>query len=101
MLCGRLVTAARFVPELELFAGWGAFSFVLTLWGVATMRSMAIPTALFILLAAVTLAAPRLRPRREDWTSILRILLLSVPIWAIMVAAKPALPDTFTNFLPN
>jgi hypothetical protein len=101
MLCGRVATGGKATPELELVAGWGAYSFVLTLWGVATTASMLIPTAGFIVLALAALVAPRLRPPRDSWTSIARILVLALPIWVIMVAVKPALPDTFTNFLPN
>lgn len=100
-LCGRVLAGGRGTPELQLLAGWGALCLVLTLWGVATQVSMRWPTLLFLLLAAVALAVPALRPRRDEALALLRILVLALPIWAIMVAAQPALPDTFTNFLPN
>src|SRR5216683_315510 len=101
LLCGRALTGGRGTPELELFAGWGAFCLVLTLWGVATVQSMRWPALLFLALAAAALAAPRLRPTRADLAAVWRIFVLALPIWAIMVAVQPALPDTFTNFLPN
>lgn len=101
MLCGRVITGGKTVPEIALIAGWGGFSFVLTLWGVATTASMAIPTLVFILLAAVGLVVPAFRPGRESWIGVVRILVLALPVWAIMAGVKPALPDTFTNFLPN
>jgi hypothetical protein len=101
MLIGRVLTNGRATPEIELIAGWGAFSFVLTLWGIATLASMRIPAVGAILVAAVALLRAKWRPRRADGIAIARIMALSLPIWAIMVAVRPALPDTFTNFLPN
>jgi hypothetical protein len=100
-LCGRALAGGRGTPELQLFAGWGAFCLVLTLWGVATQASMIWPSLAFLLLAAIALALPSLRPTRDDAVGVLRVLVLALPIWAIMAAAQPALPDTFTNFLPN
>jgi hypothetical protein len=100
-LCGRALAGGRGTPELQLFAGWGAFCLVLTLWGIATQVSMRWPALFFIALAAAVLAAKRLRPSREDAVAVLRVVVLALPIWAIMVAVRPALPDTFTNFLPN
>src|SRR4051812_10088492 len=35
-LCGRALARGRGTPELQLFAGWGAFCLVLACWGVAT-----------------------------------------------------------------
>ena len=100
-LGGRALVGGRGTTELHLFAGWGAFCLVLTVWGVATQASMRWPTLLFLPLAAIALAVPSLRPTREDAVGVLRVLVLALPIWAIMAAAEPALPDTFTNFLPN
>ena len=101
MLCGRAFVRCRGTPELQLMAGWGGYALALTLWGVATTRTMAIPTTAAILLAGGVLALPGWRPTRADWLGIARVMALSLPIWAIMAAVKPALPDTFTNFLPN
>jgi hypothetical protein len=101
MLSGRVLTGGNAPPEFELVAGWGFYALVLTLWGVATAASMLIPTACFIGLALAALVLRRFRPPRKNWTGIARILVLALPIWAIMAAVKPALPDTFTNFLPN
>lgn len=101
LLCGRALAGGRGTPELQLFAGWGAFCLVLTLWGVATQASMRWPALLFTALAATVLAMKRLRPSRDDAVAVRRVLVLALPVWAIMVAVQPALPDTFTNFLPN
>src|SRR5260221_10597402 len=59
------------------------------------------PALFFLLLAAIALAVPRLRPRRKDAVAVWRVAVLALPIWLIMLAVQPALPDTFTNFLPN
>src|SRR5260221_6135591 len=59
------------------------------------------PALFFLLLAAIALAVPRLRPRRKDAAAEWRVAVLALPIWLIMLAVRPALPDTFTNFLPN
>src|SRR5260221_542307 len=100
-LCGRVLAGGRGTPELHLLAGWGAFCFVVTLWGIATRSSMRWPALFFLLLAAIALAVPRLRPRRKDAVAVWRVAVLALPIWLIMLAVQPALPDTFTNFLPN
>jgi len=100
-LCGCALALGRGTAEMHLFAGWGALSLVLTLWGVATQGSMRWPALLLVLLAAIVLAAPRLRPSRADALAVSRVVVLALPIWFIMLAVEPALPDTFTNFLPN
>jgi hypothetical protein len=101
LLVGRLLLAGRATPEFQVVAGWGALSFVLTLWGVATTISMRWPLGAFVAVALVALAVPRWRPGREDWSALGRILVLALPIWVIMIAARASLPDTYTNFLPN
>jgi hypothetical protein len=101
LLVGRLLLAGRATPEFQVFAGWGALSFVLTLWGVATTASMRWPAGAFVVAAIVAIALPRSRPGREDWLALWRIMVLALPIWAIMIAARVSLPDTYTNFLPN
>jgi hypothetical protein len=101
LLIGRILLSGRSTAEFQVFAGWGAISFVLTLWGVATTASMRWPAAAFVVLAVVALALPRWRPGREDWLALWRIMVLALPIWAIMIAAPVSLPDTYTNFLPN
>jgi hypothetical protein len=101
LLVGRILLAGRATPEFQVFAGWGAISFVLTLWGVATTASMRWPTAAFVALAIIALVVPRWRPGREDWKALWRLMVLALPIWGIMIAAHVSLPDTYTNFLPN
>jgi hypothetical protein len=98
---GRILLGGRATVEFQVFAGWGAVSFVLTLWGVATTISMRWPAWGFVALAVVGFALPRSRPGRQDWLALWRIMVLALPIWAIMVAAHASLPDTYTNFLPN
>jgi hypothetical protein len=99
---GRVLTDGRGTPELHLVAGWAGLCVVLTLWGVATTASLYIPAAVCGAGGIVaSFARRRWRPSRDDWTGIVRILVLSLPIWAVMASVRPALPDTFTNFLPN
>ena len=57
-LSGRVIAFGRGTAELHLFAGWGALSLVLTLWGVATQGSLRWPALLFVLLAAIAGSLP-------------------------------------------
>src|SRR5260221_2512954 len=65
-LCGRVLAGGRRTPELQLFPGWGPFSFAVTLWGVASQSSMRWPALFFLLLAPIALGVPRPRPPRQD-----------------------------------
>jgi hypothetical protein len=98
---GRLVTAGRAAPETALVAGWGGACLLLTLWGVATSASLLFPAALVVLLGLVGCLLPRLAPRAPDWRGMGRILAVSLPLLAVMASARPSLPDTFLNLLPN
>src|SRR5258708_1661643 len=86
LLSGRALAGGRGLPELQLLAGWGAFCVVLTLWGAATQASMRWPALLFVLLAAATLAAPRLRLSRADLAAACRVLVLAIPRRTTMCA---------------
>jgi hypothetical protein len=100
-LAGRLLTRGRGLPELQFLAGWGAYCVLLTVWGLATGASMRIPALAFVAVAATALLGRDSRPTRADLASLARLLLLGLPMWLILAGARPALPDTFTNFLPN
>lgn len=102
LLMGRVLTNGHGTPELHLVAGWAGLCVVLTLWGVSTTASLYIPATVCGAGGVIAaLARRRWRPSRNDWTGVARILVLSLPIWVVMASARPALPDTFTNFLPN
>ncbi len=91
---GRLATRGRAHPESALLAGWGVVVLVLTGWGIATPVSMYVPAALLLVLGlAGILGAP--------WRAALRVVLLALPLLVIMASARPSLPDTWLNLLPN
>jgi hypothetical protein len=97
---GRLVVVGRAAPETALVAGWGGACLLLTLWGVVTTTSLLVPAALASLLALAGCLLPRPVPR-ADWRGMGRILVVSLPLLAVIASARPSLPDTFLNLLPN
>jgi hypothetical protein len=98
---GRAILGPRVLPELALISGWGAFALVLTLWGATTPQSMAIPAVALIGVAAAAALLPRGKLAGPDVIAIGRLLVIGLPLMAVMVAAYPSGPDTFTNQLPN
>lgn len=100
-LWGRALLLGRGTPELQTLAGWGGFVVVLTAWGVLRRGPLWWPVPAIEAVALLTLAVPALRPRRADWVALLRITVLAVPLWLIMLTARPSQPDTFLNLLPN
>ena len=69
--------------------------------GVLRRGPMWWPVPAIEAVALLALAVPRLRPRRADWMALLRITVLGLPLWLIMLTARPSQPDTFLNLLPN
>ena len=100
-LWGRALLLGRGTPELQVLAGWGGFVIILTFWGVLRRGPMWWPVPAIEAVALLALAVPRLRPRRADWMALLRITVLGLPLWLIMLTARPSQPDTFLNLLPN
>lgn len=98
---GRLLSLGRATPEAALVAGWGGACFILTLWGVATASSLRLPGFAVVTLGFFGLCAPRLRLKGPAWRSVLRIGAVALPLMAVMASARPSLPDTFLNLLPN
>src|SRR6185437_889539 len=98
---GRLASGGRAAPEAALIAGWGAAVFVLTLWGLATQSSLRALGLGLSVLGLAALAAPRLRLTRRDWAALGRVIVLALPLLAVMASARPSLPDTWLNLLPN
>ena len=101
LLWGRALTLGRGPIEVQTLAGWGGLAIVLTLWGVLRTEPLWWPVAA---IAAVAVVALLIRPftlRREEGTALLRVMVLALPIWAIMLTARPSQPDTFLNLLPN
>jgi len=97
---GRLLTQGRAAPELALVAGWGLACVALTLWGVLTPWSMTWP-ALAVAVIGVVGLVPLRAPGAAAWRGVLRIVAVSLPLLAVMASARPSLPDTFLNLLPN
>ncbi len=98
---GRLLSLGRGAPEAALVAGWGGACLVLTLWGVATAASLRLPAVGVVIMGVIGLVAPRLRLTMTDWRSVSRIGAVALPLLAVMASARPSLPDTFSNLLPN
>jgi hypothetical protein len=98
---GRLVTAGRAAPESSLLAGWGIAALVLTFWGIVTPTSLRVPAIALLLLGCGAALWPPLRLEREDWRALGRVAVLALPLLVIMASARPSLPDTWLNLLPN
>src|SRR5215469_7854757 len=91
----------RSAPEFGITAGWGALCVALTLWGAFVSASLRVrPLAL---LAAVLTAQflPGRRVIRADAVALGRLLLVTLPVWAVMAGVRPSQIDTFLNLLPN
>ncbi|HLG87788.1 MAG TPA: hypothetical protein VKZ79_11410 [Alphaproteobacteria bacterium] len=101
LVLGRAMLGARTLPEVALVAGWGLISLVLTLWGVLTPENMRTPAVALIAVAAVAALLPRGRLAGSDLVALGRLIALALPLIAVFASAMPALPDTFTNQLPN
>ncbi|HEX3973628.1 MAG TPA: hypothetical protein VHX19_20005 [Stellaceae bacterium] len=98
---GRLVTGGRAAPESALLAGWGVCVLLLTGWGIATPASMRVPALALLVIGLVALLLPRTRLSLVTWCTLARVALLGLPLLLIMISARPALPDTWLNLLPN
>ena len=88
-------------PEIRIGAGWGGLCVLLTLWGVFVPVSLRVPAIAFILLALATLFVRHGRLPAAEWRTVLRVLILSLPLWLLMAPIRPSQPDTFLNLLPN
>lgn len=98
---GRLLTAGRAAPEAALVVGWGGAALVLTLWGVASMIPLRLPAIAIAALGGCALVWPRLRLGSGEWRVLWRVAVLALPLAAVLASARPSLPDTFLNLLPN
>jgi hypothetical protein len=98
---GALTTARRGLPEVALVAGWGLVCVVLTVWGMLTAASLRLPVAALAMIAVVGLVVPNWRQRIGSLGSAGRLLLLTVPLWLVMLPLRPSQVDTWLNLLPN
>jgi len=98
---GRLITAGRATPEAALMAGWGAAVFILTLWGLVTTTSLRLPAWSLMGIGLGVQLCPQLRLGRREWTALGRVIVIGLPLMLVMASARPSLPDTWLNLLPN
>ncbi len=98
---GRLLSLGRASPESALVAGWGGAVLVLTLWGVATPMTLRIPAVALAIAGFTGQLAPGSRLSASQWRAVGRIVALALPLLVVMVSARPSLPDTWLNLLPN
>ena len=94
--CGRNAEA-----EFRIGAGWGVLCVVLTLWGVFLPWSLRFPAIAVVAAALLAQVASSRRPRRDDGVALFRLLLVTLPLWAVMASVRPSQVDTFLNLLPN
>ena len=74
---------------------------MLTAWGVLVPATLQIPLAVLGAVALLGLTHPRLRARIGPLTGAVRLLLLSLPLWLVMLPLRPSQIDTWLNLLPN
>lgn len=98
---GSGLVGRRVAVEYRLLAGWGALCLLLTVWGVLLPASLRYPAVAFVIAAAASQLTARGRLQLADWRSLGRMLLLTLPLWVIMMPIRPSQPDTFLNLLPN
>jgi hypothetical protein len=101
LLAGTGMVGRRPPPEIRIVAGWGGFSLLMTLWGVATDLSLALPATAFVVVSVGLLLLPARRPGREAWLGLARMTAVALPLWLVMAPIRPAEPDTWLNLLPN
>src|SRR6185312_8054306 len=98
---GSAATPRGTLPEIRLAAGWGFACLVFTAWGVLTPWPLRIPAGGLAIVAMIWLARPGCRERIGSWAPLGRMLLLTLPLWLLMLSAWPSQIDTWLNLLPN
>ena len=101
LLLGTALGGRRAAPEFRIGAGWGALCLVLTLWGVFLPWSLRVPAVAVVVAALAAQLASGRRTCSADWLALGRMLLLTLPLWAVMAPVRPSQVDTFLNLLPN
>lgn len=101
LLIGTALCGSRAGPEYRIAAGWGVLCVALTLWGVFVPASLRIPAVAVLIAALAAQLLPGRRVTRADWVVLGRVLLLTLPLWAVMAPVRPSQVDTFLNLLPN
>ena len=101
LLIGTAIGGRGAPTEFRVGAGWGALCLVLTLWGVFLPLSLRIPAIVVAVAALLAQLAPSRRAQPSDWAALGRLLLVTLPLWAVMASVRPSQVDTFLNLLPN
>jgi hypothetical protein len=101
LLIGTAVVGRNSAAEFRIVGGWGALCVVLTLWGVFLPLSLRIPAFAVVAAAVLAQVAASRRSRGDDWAALGRLLLMTLPLWAVMASIRPSQVDTFLNLLPN
>lgn len=101
VVLGAATSARQEQPEIALVAGWGVVCLVLTAWGVVTSAPLLIPLAGLAMAGVACLAHPACRQRIGSLRGAGRLLLLSLPMWLVMLPLRPSQIDTWLNLLPN
>ncbi len=94
---GALATGRRMLPEIQLVAGWGILSLVLTFWGMGSDLSMRIPLIVLTIIGLGSLIRFRAGPTQN----LERLALLTLPLWLVVLPLLPSQIDTWLNLLPN
>jgi hypothetical protein len=98
---GGASTPRRTLPEIQFVAGWGVACLVLTSWGVLTSWSLRWPAAGLGTVGLLWLVRAGWRERLRGWQSLGHIMLLTLPLWLLMLSVWPSQIDTWLNLLPN
>jgi len=98
---GGAATPRRTWPEFQFAAGWGVACVGLTAWGVLTPWSLRWPAAALGLSGSAWLAWAVWHKRLGTWAALPPLLLLTVPLWLVMLSVWPSQIDTWLNLLPN
>jgi hypothetical protein len=101
LLIGTGVCGRRAAAEFRIVAGWGALCLILTLWGVFLPVSLRVPVVAIGIAALAMQLLPARRVQRADWLALGRLLIVTLPLWAVMAPVRPSQVDTFLNLLPN
>jgi hypothetical protein len=101
LLIGTAICGSGAAPEYRIAAGWGGLSAALTVLGVFGPANLRVPVVVVLLAAVAAQLASSRRVTRADWAVLGRVLLLTLPLWAVIAPVRPSQVDTFLNLLPN
>jgi hypothetical protein len=98
---GGAATPRRTLPEVQLVAGWGTACLAFTAWGALTPWSLRWPAAGLTITGLAWLLYPGWRERLRCWHGLGRMLLVTTPLWLLLLSVWPSQIDTWLNLLPN